>query len=441
MRSDCHSMQLGDLIDVKHGWPFKSELFSEELSGKGIVVAIGNFRYSGGFRFSETACKEYRGSYPLEYELSQGDILLVMTCQTAGGEILGIPAKVPNDGRLYLHNQRIGRVVLKSNVVRLDFLYWLFLTPDFNRSLVSTASGTKILHTSPSRICDYRFCLPSLEVQSEVAKTLDALQDKITLLRETNATLEAIVQALFKSWFVDCDPVRAKAEGRDPIGMPPEVADLLPSEFEDSELGEIPKGWQVGRLGDVLKQRVERTKPSSQTEQLPYVPIECISSKSVFLVESRPGFEAQSSLTLFKKGDIVFGAMRPYFHKVCLAPFDGVTRTTAFVLAPIKPEMAMFALFQMFDDRTIEFATNHSEGSTIPYAKWAGSMENMSIVVPPDDVAAAFGEIVDGLMRRGIQNTEQSQSLAELRDTLLPRLMSGKLRIPDIQDAIEEALA
>jgi type I restriction enzyme S subunit len=158
-------------------------------------------------------------------------------------------------------------------------------------------------------------------------------------------------------------------------------------------------------------------------------------------VESRPGVEAQSSLTLFRKGDIVFGAMRPYFHKVCLAPFDGVTRTTAFVLAPIKPEMAMFALFQMFDDRTIEFATNHSEGSTIPYSKWAGSMENMGIVVPPDDVAAAFGEIVDGLMRRGLQNTEQSQILAELRDTLLPRLISGKLRIPEVLEQLEDTQA
>jgi len=98
--------------------------------------------------------------------------------------------------------------------------------------------------------------------------------------------------------------------------------------------------------------------------------------------------------------------------------------------------MAMFGLFQMFDDATIAFATNHSEGSTIPYAKWGGSLENMSIVLPPSAVAAAFGEIVEGLMQRGIQNTKQAQSLSELRDVLLPRLMSGNLRIPYIQDAL-----
>jgi len=321
------------------------------------------------------------------------------------------------------------------------YLAFLLRSPFYQARMEGDSDGSTIKHIYITRVDKMEVAVPPVDEQVEQLAVLGGIDDRIALLRETNATLEAIAQALFKSWFVDFDPVRAKAEGRDPEGVPPEVADLFPSEFEDSELGEIPKGWRVGRLGDVLKQRVERTKPSSQTEQLPYVPIECISSKSVFLVESRPGVEAQSSLTLFREGDIVFGAMRPYFHKVCLAPFDGVTRTTAFVLSPIKPEMAMFALFQMFDDRTIEFATNHSEGSTIPYAKWAGSMENMSIVVPPDDVAAAFGEIVDGLMRRGIQNTEQSQSLAELRDTLLPRLMSGKLRIPEIQEAIEEAAA
>ena len=97
----------------------------------------------------------------------------------------------------------------------------------------------------------------------------------------------------------------------------------------------------------------------------------------------------------------------------------------------------MVALFQMFHEKTIEFATNHSEGSTIPYAQWGGSMENMNIVVPPYEVAAAFGELVDGLMLRGIQNTEQSQSLAELRDTLLPKLISGEMRVPALQDLVE----
>jgi len=135
-------VRLGDLVDVKHGWPFKSALFRQELTGHPIVVGIGNFNYTGGFRFDSTAVKEYRGPYPREFELAPRDTLMVMTCQTPGGEILGIPARVPDDGRVYLHNQRMGKVVVKDpSRVSEDFLYWVFLSQGFNRHLVQGAAA------------------------------------------------------------------------------------------------------------------------------------------------------------------------------------------------------------------------------------------------------------------------------------------------------------
>jgi type I restriction enzyme, S subunit len=244
--------RLGELVEVKHGWAFKSECFDEHLTGQPIVVGVGNFRYTSGFRFDETANKEYRGSYPKEYELAPRDILLVMTCQTAGGEILGIPARVPNDGRAYLHNQRLGKVVIREGGrVDPDYLYWLFLWSEFNRELVTSASGTKILHTAPSRIEAFRFELPPLPEQRAIAHILGMLDDKIELNRQMNETLEAMARALFQSWFVDFEPVRAKAKRCDP-GLANEMADLFPDRFEYSDLGEVPAGWRVGRLDDVL---------------------------------------------------------------------------------------------------------------------------------------------------------------------------------------------
>ena len=112
--NNWQSFILGEAVEIKHGWPFKSEFFAENSPGQPIVVSIGNFRYSGGFRFNETTLKFYDSEYPDDYRLSSGDILLVMTCQTAGGEILGIPGKIPSDGNIYLHNQRLGKVVLQS---------------------------------------------------------------------------------------------------------------------------------------------------------------------------------------------------------------------------------------------------------------------------------------------------------------------------------------
>jgi type I restriction enzyme S subunit len=176
---DWTQVRLGDLVTIKHGWPFKSEYFDENLVGGPIVVSVGNFRYTGGFRFEETAIKEYRDRYPREYELAGGDILLVMTCQTAGGEILGIPGTVPNDGRVYLHNQRLGRVILKdTKQVDRDYLYWLFLWSAFNRELVASASGTKILHTAPSRIEAFSFRLPPKQEQAAIARILRAWPKK-----------------------------------------------------------------------------------------------------------------------------------------------------------------------------------------------------------------------------------------------------------------------
>src|SRR5688572_18847479 len=147
MHSDWEPALLGDLVSIQHGWPFKSEEFSEDLTGRPIVVAVGNFRYEGGFRFDTTATKEYRGDYPKSYELSPGDTLLIMTCQTQGGEILGIPARIPDDGRTYLHNQRLGKVVVRApEMIDPQFLYHLFRSRAFNSALCATASGSKILH-------------------------------------------------------------------------------------------------------------------------------------------------------------------------------------------------------------------------------------------------------------------------------------------------------
>jgi type I restriction enzyme S subunit len=169
-----------------------------------IVVNIGNFRYSGGFRFQETTVREYRGDYPKEFELKPSDILLVMTCQTAGGEILGIPARVPDDGRSYLHNQRLGKVqVTRPDLVDQNYLYWVFLSGEFNRELFLSATGSKILHTAPTRIENFKFRRPPLEEQRAIAHMLDSVEQKLDLNRLMNETLERISRALFRSWFID----------------------------------------------------------------------------------------------------------------------------------------------------------------------------------------------------------------------------------------------
>lgn len=195
----------------------------------------------------------------------------------------------------------------------------------------------------------------------------------------------------------------------------------------------------MGLLGDVVVQSVDRCRPSDETRSRPYVPIECIAPRSLLLAESKPGEEAQSSLTRFRKGDLLFGAMRPYFHKVAIAPFDGTTRTTVFVLQPRQADDFSFATLQLHDAKTIAYATNHSTGSTIPYAVWQGSLESMPIVLPPAVVRKSFDRIARTLLDRIPPVFFANRTLAELRDTLLPKLISGELRVKDAEKFIGRA--
>lgn len=191
-------MRLGELLSVAHGWPFKSAGYAEDDRERPVVLSIGNFNYEGGgFRFGSSAVKTYDGEYPAEYETSPGDIMLVMTCQTAGGEILGVPARVPDDGRVYLHNQRIGRVVIDDRRrLDSDYFYHWAKTSTFNRQLYTTASGTKILHTSPGRIGAALISLPALGEQRAIAEVLGALDDKIAANEGLVSTIDSLAEAL-----------------------------------------------------------------------------------------------------------------------------------------------------------------------------------------------------------------------------------------------------
>src|SRR5215467_8551538 len=197
--------RLGDGCTIKHGFAFKGDSMttagSEDLP---IVVNIVNFRYTGGFRFESTKVQRYLGDYPAEYELSPGDVLVVMTCQTPKGEILGVPGRIPMDGGRYLHNQRMGLVVITDpGALDPGFSYYLFLSPSFNQHLFKTATGAKILHTAPERIENFRFARPSLNLQQRIAVILRAYDDLIENNVRRIKILEETADMIYREWFVN----------------------------------------------------------------------------------------------------------------------------------------------------------------------------------------------------------------------------------------------
>lgn len=339
--------------------------------------------------------------------------------------------KVAFTGRTSVTNQQINTIIVDRDRFNAEYIYYDLSTRQ-NVLKTQGASGSAVPILNKGHFSKLHIKLPPLDIQAAIANILSALDDKIELNRQMNRTLEAMARAIFKAWFVDFGPVKAKAAGATSFrGMPQDVFDQLPAQLTESDLGPVPDGWEVGTLDDLVKDRRSRVTPSNETCSMPYVPIDCITSKSISLEQSKSGEEAKSSLIRFDEDDILFGAMRPYFHKVCLAPFSGTTRTTAFVLQPKQNDDLSFALFLLSEASTIDFATQHSVGSTIPYAKWENSLASMPIVYPDKSVRSAFHSIVGPFLDLTKRRYFENRMLAELRDTLLPKLISGEIRVPE----------
>ena len=327
---------------------------------------------------------------------------------------------------------------LSKSIASCRYLFFVISHQVNHLKELSVGSATKFL--TKTILNNLPVALPRLEEQERIAELLGALDDRITLLRETNATLEAIAQALFKSWFVDFDPVRAKQEGRAPEGMSDATAALFPDSFEESELGLVPKGWRVGTLGDVAQTARQQMQVSDLHADLHYVGLEHIPRKSLSLTAWGNAEGLESAKAAFSEGDILFGKLRPYFHKVVIAPFSGVCSTDILVCQPRTKAYFGLVAMHLFSETLIEYADRLSNGAKMPRVNWK-DLAAYPICIPPTDVATELNEAIRPLVARMNANTHQAQTLAALRDTLLPRLISGQLRLPEAAALIEEATA
>jgi type I restriction enzyme S subunit len=250
-------------------------------------------------------------------------------------------------------------------------------------------------------------------MQQEIAELADALEGQIALLRDTNATLEAIAQALFKSWFVDFDPVRAKAEGHDPEGVAPEVADLFPSKFEESELGAIPSEWQVVRVGELLN--LLYGKAMKATDRQPgTVPV--YGSGGVTGTHDH-ALVGGPTVIVGRKGTVgtLYWEERPCF------PID-----TVFY---VKPGLA--SLEFCYRILQVQPLRDMNTDAAVPGLN-RENVYRLKFCLPPKPIRNAFDDMASSLRNRMQKIRDESQLLSDLRDTLLPRLISGKLRIPEV---------
>jgi len=329
-------------------------------------------------------------------------------------------------------------VLLRADGVKVypPFLRWLVQGPEWWEQIGKFLNvGAVFDSLRCADVPNFELQIPPMPEQRAIAHVLGTLDDKIELNRRMNETLEAMARALFKSWFVDFDPVRAKAEGRD-TGLPKHLADLFPDSFEDSELGEIPMGWKVGNLGDIADHPRRGVQPNEMEPTTPYIALEHMPRRCIALAEWGAADGLESNKFKFKKGEILFGKLRPYFHKVGVAPVDGVCSTDIVVVTPRTEEWFGFVLGHISSDTFVEHTNSSSTGTRMPRTSWS-EMARYRVVVPPESVTKAFTAKIRITVDHIIASIHESRTLTTLRDTLLPKLISGELRVKDAERFID----
>jgi len=308
---------------------------------------------------------------------------------------------------------------------------WLYYAMAYYK-LGEIDDGSPIPSTTRSAVYIREFEIPTPREQRNIAGILGALDDRIELNRKLNETLEATARAVFKSWFVDFDPVRAKAEGREPDGMDADTAALFPGDFVHQGDTIIPAGWTEGILSDVCEVARTGVQKAEMRPDENYVGLEHIPRESWSLPSWGTAEDLQSGKSRFQQGNILFGKLRPYFHKVCVAPVDGVCSTDILVLRPKNPEWMAFVLCLVSSKQMIDYATRLSNGAKMPRSSWH-DLSVYKVILPSESLAEAFNRIVKPIVGKIIANVHTAATLTALRDTLLPRLISGKLRVPEAE--------
>ena len=357
--------------------------------------------------------------------LQEGDILFSMA-----GVYLGKTAVVPRDILPANTNQAVGIIRLDDTKAVPRFIHYVLSSPDC-RGLV---------HRSVAQSAQPNFNLrdigglpvPALSIpeQRAIAHILGTLDDKIELNRRMNETLEAIAQALFKSWFVDFDPVRAKAEGRDP-GLPKPITDLFPDSFEDSDLGEIPKGWRVGTLADVAEVNAWTLGREDSLEVIDYIEIsEVMRGEVANIVRYDRGCEPSRARRRLRHGDTVLSTVRPDrgARFLCLSPAETLIASTGFaVLTPRDGHWAFLHSAVLRREVSDELG-RLADGGAYPAVR-PEAIAGLKVVVPAGPILTAFEKFARPAFERAVQNRSESKTLTVLRDTLLPKLISGELRV------------
>lgn len=426
MSSDVTVLPLEDcldaLIDYRGKTPVKTNSGIPLITAK--IIKGGRIETPTEFIAKDDYVAWMRRGIPKE-----GDV--VLTVEAPLGEVAQLGSE-----KIALA-QRVVTLRGKAGLLDSTYLLYLLQTDEMQSQLRSRATGTTVLGIKQSELRKVILTLPQFDLQLSAAATLKALDDRITLLRDTNATLEAIAQALFKSWFVDFDPVHAKMEGRPPGGMDEATAALFPDSFEESELGLVPTGWQVSSLAATFE--INPTRKLSKGSMASYLDMASLGT-SGHCAEA-PIQREMGSGAKFQNGDTLLARITPCLENGKSAFVDflsdgqiGWGSTEFLVLCPKAPLPHYLGYLLCRHPAFREYAIQSMSGTSGRQRIQNDVLGRYLLAVPGLEIAAIFADVIEPIQRSIAANHQSTQTLATLRDTLLPRLISGQLRVDELTE-------
>lgn len=373
--TNWQEVKLGELISIKHGYAFKGDDITTDDNGI-VLVTPGNFAIGGGFQ--EGKCKFFKGTYPDDYVLKENNLIVTMTDLSKECDTLGYSALVPGGSRIYLHNQRIGLVEFKNQLINKNYLYWFMRTKKYQHFVVASCSGSVIKHTSPGRICNAIIPLPPLDVQKKIARVLGVLDDKIELNNKINNNLEQQAQALF------LDIIRA-------------------NDFDNKLLSEIAlikygKGLPTNKL-----------------------------TKTGYKVFGGNGIIGYYTDYLYKEPQILISCRGAASGTILVShPYSYVTNNS--LVVELKDRRYFEFLKQYF---ALNQLHSYATGSAQPQVT-IDNLKTVEVPYPDYKIISNASECFASISNKLYKNICENEKLAQLRDTLLPKLMSGEIDVSNV---------
>ena len=443
--SEWKEVRLGDFIKIQNGYAFKSKEFVKE----GIpVIKIKNL-VNNRIDLKDVNYVNKNLLNNLEnYIIKKNDILISMTGSNVNqkNSMVGKVSYV-NIDIVCLLNQRVGKIILTNNQIDLKYIFYFLSQEKTQYYLASNASGSaNQANINPDLIKNLYIPYKDYEISKKIADILSVIDEKIETLQNINSTLEEMAKAIFKSWFVDFDITKAKASGKSDdeiakeFGISKEIIQLFPSEFETSEIGEIPKGWEIRKINEISNIGIGKTPPRKEKEcftinknDIKWVSIKDMGNSNMYIFNTNEYLTKEAikkyNIRIVPKNSVLL-SFKLTLGRVSITSEEMVTNEAIahFVIdnnSIISTEYIYLYL------KTFNF---DKLGNTSSIARAVNSkvVKNIPILISDNIIIKTFNKIINPIFQNIENNTQQIQTLQKTRDTLLPKLINGEIEVDEL---------